>query len=293
MTAASSFAEFLQQAGPGCRLRYAPTPSGYLHLGNAFNFWLSAQVARRYGGCILLRIDDLDAERKRPEYLADILDSLEWLGLEWHEGPGCSPHFRQQHWPDPAARHAAFLQDFEENWSQHRRTDLYAQVLGQLRQTGLLYACRKSRRDLAPFGGKYPPEFREQGLSLDDADVAWRVATPPDFPLPDFIVRRRDGLPAYQVASLADDLHFGITHIVRGADLLDSTAAQRWLAERLGLSAFLDIAFFHHPLLTDECGEKLSKSAGATSLRAMREAGRSAEGLCVQLEAMSSMGSVP
>lgn len=277
MTATSSFAEFLRQAGPGCRLRYAPTPSGYLHLGNALNFWLTAQVAKQHGGRILLRIDDLDAERKRPEYIADVLDSLEWLGLEWQEGPGSDAGFRLRHWPEPAARHAAFLQDFEENWSQHRRLGRYAGILDHLRQTGLLYACRKSRRDLAPFGGKYPLEFREQGLGLDDPDVAWRVATPLDFPLPDFIVRRRDGLPAYQVASLADDLHFGITHIVRGADLQDSTVAQCWLAEQLGLSAFLDIAFFHHPLLTDERGEKLSKSAGATSLRAMREAGMSAE----------------
>lgn len=281
----SPFSQFLKTISPGCRLRYAPTPSGYLHLGNALNFWLTAAAARQRQGHILLRIDDLDAERKRPEYVLDVLESLEWLGLSWQEGPGSSEAFRQGHWPHAAARGAAFLQDFEENWSQHRRRPLYAKMLNDLRDTGLLYACRKSRRDLVPFGGNVPPEFRQQGLSLDDPDVAWRVATPPGFPLPDFVVRRRDGLPAYQVASIADDLHFGITHIIRGADLEVSTAAQCWLAEQLGLSAFLDIVFYHHPLLTDVQGEKLSKSAGATSLRGMREGGVSSGSIIDQLQA--------
>lgn len=254
------FDVFLQNAGPQCRLRYAPTPSGFLHLGNALNFWLNWLVARRNGGKILLRIDDLDAERKRPEYVADVFESLEWLGLDWDEGPRSA-------------------EDFEKNWSQHHRLPLYIKLLDELRSTGLLYACRKSRRDLAPFGSSYPVEFREQNLSLDEPDVAWRIATPTGFPLPDFIVRRRDGLPAYQVASLADDLHFGITHVVRGADLEASTAAQRYLAGCLGKQDFLNIQFHHHALITDSSGEKLSKSAGATSLRTMREDGVGAAGL--------------
>lgn len=169
------------------------------------------------------------------------------------------------------------VEDFEKNWSQHRRLPLYFKALVKLRDTGLLFACRKSRRDLAPFGGDYPPEFRNQNLSLDDEDVAWRIQTPPDFPLPDFIVRRRDGLPAYQLASLVDDLHFGITHIVRGADLEASTQAQIYLAECLEETNFLKIKFLHHPLITDEQGEKLSKSAGSTSLKAMQESGVEAE----------------
>ena len=82
------FSAFLHDAGPNCRLRYAPTPSGFLHIGNALNFRLNWLVARQNGGKILLRIDDLDAERKRPEYIADIFESLEWLGLDWDEGPG-------------------------------------------------------------------------------------------------------------------------------------------------------------------------------------------------------------
>ncbi len=257
---ALQFRDFARSAGPDCRLRLAPTPSGFLHAGNALNFILNWLTARLHGGKILLRIDDLDADRKRPEYVRDVFDSLHWLGLDWDEGPA-SP------------------EDFEDTWSQHRRLPAYFALLERLRATGLLFACRRSRRDLAPFGGGYPPEFRDQGLSLDDADVAWRIMTPPDFPLPDFVVRRREGIPAYQVASLADDLYFRITHIVRGADLEASTAAQRFLARTLGENAFSGIRFLHHPLFTDEQGNKLSKSAGAASMKAMREAGAGPEAI--------------
>lgn len=243
---------------PTVKTRLAPTPSGYLHLGNALNFVLTALVARTAsdGGHLLLRIDDLDADRKRPEYVADVFETLDWLGIEWDEGPSG---------PD----------DFEARWSQKHRLPLYFNALEKLRTAGLLFACAKSRRDLAPFEGRYPAEFRQQGLSLDAPDVAWRVQTPDDFPLPDFVVRRRDEVPAYQVASLCDDRHFEITHLVRGADLRDSTLAQRWLAAQVGWNDFLNVPVWHHDLLTDPAtGDKLSKSAGAASLRAWREAGR-------------------
>lgn len=251
----TNFPELLQSVSPKSRLRLAPTPSGYLHPGNAINFLLNQKAARSQPGArLLLRIDDLDADRKRPEYVQDVFDSLAWLGIDWDDGPRS-------------------VEDFEQNWSQHLRLGLYENLLQQLEKQGLVFACQKSRKDLAPFGGAYPPEFREQNLPLDAPDVSWRVATPPGFPMPDFVVRRRDGLPAYQVASLADDVYFGITHIVRGEDLRASTAAQIFLAEKLRLSDFLKIQFWHHPLLTDARGEKLSKSAGADSLRAMRERG--------------------
>jgi len=265
------FFDFARSAGPNCRLRFAPTPSGFLHIGNALNFTLNWLVARPDGGKILLRIDDLDAERKRPEYVADIFESLEWLGLDWDEGPGLIEAVTSSH------RLNISVADFEKNWSQHRRLPLYFKALEKLRDTGLLFACRKSRRDLAPFGGDYPPEFREQNLRLDDEDVAWRIETPSGFPLPDFVVRRRDGIPAYQLASLVDDLHFGVTHVVRGADLEASTRAQLYLAECLGETNFLKIKFLHHPLITDAQGEKLSKSAGASSLKALREGGAAPE----------------
>jgi glutamyl-tRNA synthetase len=276
MPFSDAFRDFVRSAGPASRLRFAPTPSGYLHRGNALNFILNWLVARLKGGRILLRIDDLDAERKRPEYVADVFESLHWLGLDWDEGPGSgssSGSGSGQGGDRVRDRVGEMVAEFEEKWSQHRRLPLYINLLERLRETGLLFACRKSRRDLEPFAGLYPPEFRDQGLSLDAPDVAWRIATPPGFPMPDFVVRRRDGIPAYQVASLADDLHFGVTHVVRGEDLAASTAAQRFLAEQIDAQDFLAIRFLHHPLLTDANGQKLSKSAGADSLKNLREGG--------------------
>lgn len=259
---AAAYRALVATIGPNSRLRLAPTPSGYLHLGNAFNFILNWQAARSVPGArLLLRIDDLDADRKRPEYVQDVFDTLHWIGIDWDEGPR-SP------------------EDFEANWSQHLRLPLCEQLLDDLHRTGQVFACGKSRRDLAPFDGDYPPEFRYQNGSLDTPNTAWRLQTPlprtPDLP-PDFVVRRRDGIPAYQVASVADDLHFGITHIIRGADLESSTRAQQYLAACAGQSAFAQIRFLHHPLLLDAAGEKLSKSAGASALKTWREEGRSPE----------------
>lgn len=251
------FRAFVRSLTPGARLRLAPTPSGYLHLGNALNFILN-WIAARYcsGARLLLRIDDLDADRKRPEYVQDVFDTLHWLGLDWDDGP----------------RDAA---DFESRWSQYRRLDLYHSLLETLHGKNCLFACRKSRKALAPYDGRYPAAFREQGLSLDDPDVAWRIRTPLGAAMPDFVVRRRDGIPAYQIANVADDLYFGITHIIRGADLLASTEAQLFLAETLGATGFLNIRFLFHPLLLDESGQKLSKSAGAAALATRRNQGDS------------------
>lgn len=261
---AAQFFAFVRSVKPESRLRLAPTPSGYLHQGNALNFilnWLAARVLVSGSPAssetatalskIYLRVDDLDSDRKRPEYLEDIVDTLQWLQLDWDALPSSSlsPLYQSDNLPR------------------------YFQVLEQLRARDLLFACRKSRRDLEPFGGQYPAEFRDQGLSLDDLDVAWRIKTPANFPLPDFVVRRRDGIPAYQVASFSDDVHYGITHIVRGADLEDSTQAQQYLAEVLSEDKFLKINFLHHPLILGANGEKLSKSAGADSLKSMRESG--------------------
>lgn len=255
----SVFRAFAGRVGSGSRLRLAPTPSGYLHLGNAYNFILNWLAARRVPDArLLLRIDDLDAERKRPEYVQDVFDTLHWLGLDWDEGPRS---------PD----------DFEKNWSQHLRLPLYAQLLEALRGGGHVFACGKSRRDLAAFGGDYPLAFRHQNCSLETPNVAWRIQTPVPRPAdipPDFVVRRRDGIPAYQVASVADDLHFGVTHVIRGVDLAGSTAAQQYLAACAGLTAFSDLSFLHHPLLRDADGGKLSKSAGAAALKTWREEGR-------------------
>jgi glutamyl-tRNA synthetase len=262
-----TFPGFVQAAVPPVRVRYAPTPSGYLHAGNAVNFILNYLLARSKGGHILLRIDDLDGARKRSPFVQDIFDALNWLGIDYDEGP-----------MDQV--------DFESRWSQHFRLTAYNKTLERLRASGLLFACSKSRSDLSPFGGMYPAEFRDQGLHLDDPDVAWRIRTPDNFPMPDFIVRRRDGLPAYQIASLTDDLLFEITHIIRGADLEPSTQAQRFLAGILGETAFLSIQPLHHPLIQDASGAKLSKSAGATSLKSLREQGKSPEAIFLRVADM-------
>lgn len=248
----AAFRTFVETIDDQSRLRIAPTPSGYLHAGNLFNFLLNYLAARCRGAKLLLRIDDLDADRKRTAYVEDIFEILSWLSIDWDEGP-----------------HAPV--DFENTWSQHFRLNSYHAALEVLRSKNLLFACGKSRRDLAPYDGSYPEHFRNQRLDLEAPDVAWRIKTPPGFPMPDFVVRRRDGMPAYQVASVCDDLHFGVTHAVRGADLESSTQAQYFLAECIGATSFDSIRFFHHPLLLDKNGEKLSKSAGSEAVNVLIE----------------------
>ncbi len=231
------------------KVRIAPTPSGFIHAGNAVNFILNAALAKSQpDGRILLRIDDIDADRKRPEYVEDIFRALDWLGIEWDEGPQS---------PD----------DFERHWSQHRRVGLYEAFLQKLMDNNVVFPCQKSRKELTAQGAIYPEAWKKQPISLRDPDTAWRANTPPELPLSCFVVRRRDGLPAYQVASICDDVHFGITDMYRGDDLRASSAAQRWLAGAAGETNFERVRIYHHPLLTGTDGTKLSKSAGAGSVR--------------------------
>jgi glutamyl-tRNA synthetase len=263
---------------PIVRTRIAPTPSGYLHIGNACNFLLTEKLVQTMNGSLRLRIDDLDAPRVRPEYIADIFDTLHWLGIEPDEGPV------------DADGHRA-------HYSQQTRLQDYDAMLGQLAATGKVFACTCSRADIAQLDadGQYPGSCRDKGLPLDSKNAAWRFRTDQGDTAAwqdgicgaqqvslyqrqrDFVIRRRDGLPAYQVASLSDDIAYGINMIVRGIDLIDSTAAQLHLAAALEITPFLQCRFYHHPLLQNEAGEKLSKSAGSSSLKAMREAGVSGE----------------
>ena len=222
--------------------RLAPTPSGYLHLGNAVNFVLTWLAARQRGAKLLLRIDDLDAARKRPEYVNDIFRTLDFLGLDYDLGP-ISVH------------------DFEANWSQRHRLDRYVDTLDKLRAAGVLYPSALSRREVLVYGATYRADSLVQSLSLDTADVAWRFRAKGGS-TGDFVVLRRDGLPAYQIASLTDDHDLAVTHLVRGQDLFESTDRQRQLALVLGWADFLDAQVWHHPVLLDKEGNKLSKSAG-------------------------------
>ncbi|HEX8529770.1 MAG TPA: glutamate--tRNA ligase family protein, partial [Cytophagales bacterium] len=145
------------------RSRLAPTPSGFLHLGNAFSFALTWLLVRHHGGTLLLRIDDIDNERRRPAYVDDVFQTLRWLQLDWDAGP-----------KDPT--------DFEAHFSQLHALNRYAQLLEALRRAGVLYACNCSRSQVqaSSVNGLYPGTCRHRNLTLDTPDVAWRVHVPAD-----------------------------------------------------------------------------------------------------------------
>ncbi|MGI9291006.1 MAG: tRNA glutamyl-Q(34) synthetase GluQRS [Gammaproteobacteria bacterium] len=272
--------------------RYAPSPTGALHFGNlrtALLCWLQARLA---GGRLLMRMDDLDAPRNRPGSAEQILDDLSWLGLD-HDG---------------------------EVIVQSERSASYEQAFGRLRDQNRLFACRCSRKDIqqalshpdpAAATSRYPGTCRPGGPNAvalqdqQDVPVAWRfnvsgkvihfedeVLGPQQDNLAidpgDFVVRRKDGIFAYQLASVVDDITLGVTDVVRGADLLDSTARQ------IALFNALDAPpprFWHVPLMTDSHGEKLSKRDGSMSLKIWREQGRTPAEVIGTLAA--SIGLVP
>ncbi|HEX3383901.1 MAG TPA: glutamate--tRNA ligase family protein, partial [Mucilaginibacter sp.] len=192
------------------KTRIAPTPSGYLHLGNVLSFAITAAIAEQTGAKILLRIDDLDRDRVRKEYVQDIFDTLNFLEIPWHEGP-------------------RNLAGYEAGFSQVHRLPLYNRALEQLKQSGQLFACTCSRLQA---GEIYPGSCRDKNIAFDAKDVSWRLKTdvsqeigirtlnkgvvkthiPPV--MQDFVVRKKDGYPAYQLASVVDDLHFGVDLVV-------------------------------------------------------------------------------
>ncbi|MBW4888310.1 hypothetical protein KXQ82_01225 [Mucilaginibacter sp. HMF5004] len=264
------------------KTRIAPTPSGFLHLGNALSFAITAALAHKTGAKILLRIDDLDQARMRSEYVQDIFDTLNFLEISWHEGP-------------------RDMGDFNKHWSQVQRLGLYNNALNRLKQSNSIFACSCSRADI-PESGIYPGTCLNKGLPLDTPNTSWRFKTDSNpiavrtFPSgivnsrlsPDmryFIVRKRDGYPAYQLASLVDDLHFGIDLIIRGQDLWPSTLAQLQLANRLDENAFVNTNFYHHPLLMADGNKKLSKSAGDTSIKYLIEQGKNAADIYTMIAA--------
>jgi glutamyl-tRNA synthetase len=254
------------------KTRIAPTPSGFLHLGNVLSFVLTAALAQQTGAKILLRIDDLDRERVKPEYVQDIFDTMNFLEIHWHEGP----------------RNA---EEYEKEWSQMHRLGLYRDALNQLERNGHVFACTCSRAQLQAGGNVYPGTCLHKGLPLDTPQCNLRLVTDSaeiwmkTYPgqtiantLPaemnDFVIRKKDGLPAYQLASVCDDVYFGVDLVVRGLDLWASTLAQLQLASKLGDNTFGDTTFYHHPLLMAAGGQKLSKSAGDTSIKYLRELGK-------------------
>ncbi|MFO1526810.1 MAG: glutamate--tRNA ligase family protein [Turneriella sp.] len=268
------------------RSRLAPTPSGYLHAGNAINFAITAALTRAAHGSLGLRIDDLDAQRVRPEYIADILDTLGWLGIAYDTGPKNTSE---------AAR-----------LSQGHRVERYIRLVDTFIEKGNVYACTCSRREVEERTGSliYDGHCRNAGHAIT-AETILRFALPERTievhdilrgtlridllaAAGDPVIRRRDGLPAYHIASLADDLDQQVNLIVRGEDLLFSTATQLVLADALGRTgrAFTAAHFLHHALATAEDGRKLSKSQGDSPLRAKRLAGESTRDLYRQAAAL-------
>ena len=248
--------------------RFAPSPTGRMHLGNVFSALLSWLSARAQGGTWLLRIEDIDPQRSRHEYADMLMDDLQWLGLEWDEEP-C--------------------------W-QSRRGDIYAHYLQQLTDAGLIYPCYCTRadilatqaphesdgrvvykgtcRNLPPGSRKGPAALRmkvpEEGrgiVTFTDGHYGTRTV---DLTTQcgDFIVRRKDGAWAYQLAVVVDDALMGINEVVRGRDLLLSSPQQIYLAKQLG---FTPPRFTHLPLLCNTAGQRLSKRDKSLDMGCLRQ----------------------
>lgn len=274
------------------RGRLAPSPTGYLHLGHARTFWLAQERARAAGGTLILRNEDLDRDRCRPEFVSAMIEDLRWLSLDWTEGPDVGGPFAP--------------------YVQSQRMEFYQRAFAELRRSGFVYPCKCSRKDVeraigAPHAGEEEPVY--PGTCRNDAAlqesvatwqpgepmatrVSWRFRVPDgesisfvdgalgeqafvagkDFG--DFLVWRHDDVPSYQLAVVTDDAAMGITEVVRGADLLLSTARQLLLYRPLGWQV---PTFYHCPLMTDERGVRLAKRHDALSLRALRGQGKTPE----------------
>ncbi len=242
------------------RTRFAPTPSGFLHTGNAVNLIITWARARLVNGHILLRIDDADSARVRPEYIHDVFESLQWLGLDWDIGP-----------------HS--VEEFTTSWSQQLRKGRYLRALQALRDANLVFGCTCSRAQIRSRSADmhYTGTCLYADHDLDSKDVVWRLKTPPTFALPYPVVRQRDGEASYNLISVVDDVDFSVSYIVRGEDLLPVSQVQQYLASQLTcLSPFQNVTIEHHPLVLDGSGRKLSKSDGAQSLKFLRSQGTDA-----------------
>jgi glutamyl/glutaminyl-tRNA synthetase len=266
---------------PNYRGRLAPSPTGYLHLGHARTFWIAHQRARAAGGKLVFRDEDLDSQRCKPEFVQAMYEDLPWLGLDWDEGPDVGGPFAP--------------------YSQSRRRSIYMDCWRRLRDSGFIYPCSCSRKDLeralqaphedddeAPYPGTCRTKISTAQSWELPAGISWRFRVPDGQSLTfhdlnfgpqqfvagqdfaDFLVWRRDDIPAYQLAVVADDAAMQITEVVRGTDLLKSTARQLLLIRALGYPA---LRYFHCPLLRDEQNVRLAKRHDALSLRTLRTQG--------------------
>jgi nondiscriminating glutamyl-tRNA synthetase len=269
-------------SGSSIVTRFAPSPSGELHLGNARTALFNWLLARRHGGRFLLRIEDTDAQRSRPEFVAALIEDLAWLGLAWDEGPGCG---------GPSAP-----------YEQSARSAHYASALDRLESLGAVYPCYCSPLELdlsrrAQTAAGRPPRYagtcreltpaqrREREAEGRRPTLRFRVPATgrvrfqdlvhgdQDFAsadIGDFVVRRADGSAAFFFSNVLDDALMGVTVVLRGEDHLSNTPRQLLLAAALGLQA---PAYGHLALIFGEDGSPLSKRHGARSLRQLREEG--------------------
>ncbi len=271
----------------GYRGRIAPSPTGYLHIGHAMTFWRAQERADQNGGRLVLRIEDLDRDRCAAEFRDAIVEDLHWFGLRWDEGPDISGAF------------AAYVQS--------ERREIYLLAWKKLRDAALIYPCTCSRRDVlqsasAPHHENeepvYPGTCWPESGTISDLDSPsghnWRFRVPDAETLQfvdqrlgtqlaiagvdfgDFIIWRKDDVPAYQLAVVADDAAMQISEVVRGADLLLSTFRQSLIYRALGLRA---PRFYHTKLITDSLGRRLAKRHDSLSLRELRESGADPEEL--------------
>lgn len=278
------------------RGRYAPSPSGPLHLGNARTALLAWLQARLAGGRFVMRMEDLDRSRVRPGCAEQIIDDLRWMGLEWDEGP------------DVGGKTGPY--------EQSARDGIYAAALGRLRDAHAIFPCFCSRKDIqqaasAPHGSNgpiYPGTCRELGLTFREkggrsAALRYRVSAGRtevedvvtesivqnlSHDVGDFVLRRADGIFAYQLAVVIDDAFMGITDVVRGVDLRESTPRQLALFHALDLPA---PRYWHVPLMADDDGNRMSKRDGSESVMMYRARGGKAAELVGKLAA--SVGLCP
>jgi glutamyl-tRNA synthetase/glutamyl-Q tRNA(Asp) synthetase len=244
--------------------RYAPAPTGFLHLGHVVNAIYVWELTKAQGGRVLLRIEDHDRQRSRPAFEAAILEDLDWLGFT-ADGPLVR---------------------------QSERGDIYSHALDALRRQGRVYACSCSRAEIAAANAaRYPGTCRDRGLP-EHPGLGLRVRLDPTVErfvdlrhgpqeqqpseqCGDLLVRDREGNWTYQFAATVDDDVQGVTHVIRGDDLLPSTGRQIQLARLLGRTE--PPVFYHHPLIMKSPAQKLSKSDGDTGIRDLRAKGWSAE----------------
>ena len=266
-------------------MRIGPTRSGFLHIGNILSFAITSALARKNKAKVLLRIDDLDQARINTYYLQDIFDTLNYLEIPWDNGP-------------------KNVQEFQSGWSQIHRMGLYHAAIRTLSEKGIVYACTCSRQQMRTATSctcltkQIPLDTENASLRLITAGRTLEIRTysgeivcttlPAE--MHSFIIRRRDGIPSYQLASVVDDLHYNIDLIVRGEDLWPSTIAQHELALALGENKFNQIRFYHHQLLTEASGKKLSKSAGSTSIKYLRENGKKPSDIYTMIGRMLGVG---